>query len=244
MVIGLPDCNLRFACMHRDAPPSVRRNLTPTLRQARRQRRCGQSCILIYPILRAWSRQAVSGATWQARHRSGGMPKYAFDLTRRKGATSHEQLSSIVAIAAAAALALPSLATAQQPHPAGLGDLMTAFVQPRHIKLGLAGSERNWPYAAYELDELRETFDDVAEIMPKYRDLSIPDMITSTVKKPLAALDWAIKAKDAVQFAAADGQLTASCNACQLSYDRAMIVIQPPMVAAFPDQDFRPPTTR
>ena len=48
---------------------------------------------------------------------------------------------SIVAIAVAAALAAPSLATAQ--HRAALGDLMTAFVQPRHIKLGLAGSEQN-----------------------------------------------------------------------------------------------------
>jgi hypothetical protein len=116
-------------------------------------------------------------------------------------------------------------------------------VQPRHIKLGLAGSERNWPYVAYELDELRETFDDLAEIMPKYRNLSIP-MITSTVKKPLAALDRAIKAKDAKQFADAYGQLTASCNDCHRSYGRAMIVIQPPTVAAFPDQDFRSPTTR
>ena len=116
---------------------------------------------------------------------------------------------------------------------------MTAFVQPRHIKLGLAGSEQNWPYAAYELDQLRETFADVGEIMPQYRDLSILDIITSTVKKPLAALDQAIKAKDVNQFIAAYGQLTTSCNSCHQSYDRAVIVIQPPTVAAFPDQDFR-----
>jgi hypothetical protein len=31
----------------------------------------------------------------------------------------------------------------------------------------LAGSELNWPDAAYELDQLRETFADVAEILPK-----------------------------------------------------------------------------
>ena len=55
----------------------------------------------------------------------------------------------------------------KQP-PAAIGDLMTALVQPRHIKLGLAGREQNWPYAAYELDQLRETFADVAEILPKY----------------------------------------------------------------------------
>ena len=106
----------------------------------------------------------------------------------------------------------------------------------------LAGNELNWPYAAYELDQLRETFSDIAEILPKYRELSIPDLITSTVKEPLAALDRAIRATDGTQFTAAYGQLTASCNACQQSYDRTMIVIQPPTVAAtFPDQDFRPP---
>jgi hypothetical protein len=72
---------------------------------------------------------------------------------------------------------------------------------------------------------------------------SIPDLITSTVKEPLAALDRAIQAKDGNQFTAAYGQLTASCNACHQSYDRTVIVIQPPTaVAAFPDQDFRPPT--
>ena len=146
----------------------------------------------------------------------------------------------IAAIAVTSALAVPSLAGAQ--HPAALGNLMTAFIQPRHIKLGLAGNEQNWPYAAYELDQLRETFADIAEILPKYRDLSIPDLITSTVKEPLAALDRAIRAKDGTQFTAAYGQLTASCNACHQSYDRTAIVIQPPTPAApFPDQDFRPP---
>jgi hypothetical protein len=117
---------------------------------------------------------------------------------------------------------------------------MTAFVQPRHIKLGLAGNSQNWPYAGYELDELRETFDDVAAIMPKYRDLSIPDMITSTVKKPLAAVDQAIKAKDLGQFTVAYRQLSAARNACHRSYDRGTIVIQPPADGAYPDQDFRP----
>ena len=147
---------------------------------------------------------------------------------------------AIAAVVVSAILAAPSLGTAQQPHPAAMGDLMTAFVQPRHIKLGLAGSRRNWAYAAYELYELQETFADVAAIMPKYRDLSIPDMITATIKKPLAAVDQAIKAKDLDQFTVAYRQLSAACNACHRSYDRGMIVIQPPAGDAYPDQDFRP----
>ena len=147
---------------------------------------------------------------------------------------------SIAAIAVVAVLGAASPANAQRS--AALGDLMTAFVQPRHIKLGLAGSEQNWSYAAYELDQLRETLADIAEILAKYRDLSIPDLITSTVKEPLAAVNRAIQAKDANQFSAAHGQLTKSCNACHESYDRAAIVIQPPTATAFPDQDFRPLT--
>ena len=149
---------------------------------------------------------------------------------------------SIVAIAMTMALAVPTIAAAQRQHAAALGDLMTAFVQPRHIKLGLAGSEHNWPYAAYELDQLRETLADVAEVLPKYRNLSIPDMIESTVKAPLTALSAAIQAKDRNQFNAAYGQLTAACNTCHRSYDRAEIVIQSPTVTEFSDQDFRPAT--
>jgi hypothetical protein len=153
----------------------------------------------------------------------------------------HESHRSIAAIAVFAALEMATPANAQQ-HPAALGDLMTAFVQPRHIKLGLAGNEQNWSYAAYALDQLRATFADVAEVMPKYRDLSIPDMMNSTVKEPLAALDRAIQAKDGNQFSAAYRQLTESCNVCHRSYDRAAIVIQSPAVSSFPDQDFRQST--
>ena len=80
----------------------------------------------------------------------------------------------------------------------------------------------------------------VAKILPKYRDLSIPEMITSTVKEPLVALDRAIQAKDSSQFTAACGQPTASCNVCHQSYDRAAIVIQVPTASTFLDQDFRP----
>jgi hypothetical protein len=86
---------------------------------------------------------------------------------------------------------------------------------------------------------LTETFDDIAELVPKHDDLRIPEMISSTVKQPMAALDSAIKAMDAAAFTKAYADLTASCNACHQSAGRPMIVIQVPMVSVFPDQDFR-----
>lgn len=130
--------------------------------------------------------------------------------------------------------------TAESYHP-GLGELMTAFVQPRHTKLGLAGRERNWPYAAYELGELSETFDDVAQLVPTHDNLPIPAMIASTVKPAMAAVAAAIKSQDAAAFATAYAALTASCNACHQSAGHPAIVIQVPTASSFPDQDFRPP---
>ena len=124
-------------------------------------------------------------------------------------------------------------------HP-GLGDLMTAFVQPRHIKLGLAGSARNWPYARYELSELSEAFADISRLVPRHDNLPIPEMIASTVKQPMEALEAAIKATDTAAYTKAYADLTASCNTCHQSANHAEIVIQVPTVSSFPDQDFRP----
>src|ERR1700721_1447068 len=127
-------------------------------------------------------------------------------------------------------------------HP-GLGQLMTPLVQPRHIKLGLAGAAQNWAYAAYALGELRETFDDVGKLVPKHGNLDIPPAIEATVKQPMDALDAAIKAKDQAAFTKAYADLTAACNACHESADHPMIVIQVPTATgtAFSDQDFNPP---
>ena len=134
---------------------------------------------------------------------------------------------------------MPETKSAALYHP-GLGELMTAFVQPRHIKLGLAGNARNWPYAAYELDELAETLADVGKLVPTHDNIPIPEMIASTVKPPMAALDAAIKAKDAAAFTKAYAGLTAACNACHQSANHPMIVIQIPTTSPYPDQDFHP----
>jgi len=148
---------------------------------------------------------------------------------------------------------LPSLMAEAQTPPARPGgglvildfkpamdDLMTMLVQPRHIKLGLAGNARNWAYAAYELGELRETFDDVATRVPRHDNLPIPDMIAATVRPPMAALDRAIGAKDAAAFTKAYADLTAACNACHAGMDHAFLVIKVPDGANYPDQEFRP----
>jgi hypothetical protein len=154
----------------------------------------------------------------------------------------------IVAIVLAACLAgsITADADAQAPSSSrapsfqpGLGDLMTAFIQPRHIKLGLGGQARNWDYAAYEWSELNETFELVEKQVPKYGDMAMADLL-QIVKKPMTSLEAAIKARDGSKFDTAYEALTGACNACHQTLDRKPIVIQVPKAAMFPDQSFAP----
>ena len=129
--------------------------------------------------------------------------------------------------------------TAPPAYRPGFGDLMTMTVQPRHTKLGLAGQEKNWAYAAYELHELQESFDRAARAWPMYRTSNIAELLPATMKEPMEAVAEAIKGADAAKFTDAYARLTATCNACHQATDRAVIVIQVPKTSPFADQDFR-----
>jgi len=127
-----------------------------------------------------------------------------------------------------------------QPYRPGLGDLMTMTVQPRHIRIALAGRERNWVYARYELHELQEAFERAAKTWPKYRGLPLGGMVDAIARGPMEELAKAIDMEDAGAFAAAYGRLTEGCNACHQAANVGQVVIQAPEASSFPDQDFRP----
>jgi hypothetical protein len=148
-------------------------------------------------------------------------------------------------IAAAASTTLTLTATAQTPPSSpgarlGLGDYMTAFVQPRHTKLSLGGQARNWEYVAYERRELEETLELVKKAVPRYRNTAMSDLLAMT-KQPMSDLDAAIKARDATKFDAAYTALTDACNACHRTTEHTMIVIQVPKASMFPNQNFAAP---
>jgi hypothetical protein len=149
-----------------------------------------------------------------------------------------------LALATAAVLSIPVTASGQNAPPVfqpGLGDLMTMMVQPRHLKVGLAGQERNWAYLAYELHELEESLEKVAKLVPKWREIDIAGLIKGTIMPPIEALEEAAKTKDAVRFNEAYARLTAACNACHQSTKVGMIVVQVPRGSSpFTNQDFRP----
>jgi len=148
-------------------------------------------------------------------------------------------LAVLAAIALAAAggvsAADPPLTGPQQTYVPRLGDIMEA-TQLRHFKLWYAGSERNWALAGYELEQIKDSFQDA---MVLYPGLAKADM--TIMAKPAAAVDAAIKAKDRDKFVRAFDEMTAACNACHRSQGYGFIVIKVPTSSPFSDEVFTPP---
>jgi hypothetical protein len=113
-------------------------------------------------------------------------------------------------------------------------------VQPRHIKILLAGHEQNWVLAQYELHELQEAFDRVVRVWPRYKGLPLGGMVDAIAKGPMDEIGKAIGAKDEVAFDAGYEKLTEGCNACHQAANVGHVVIKVPNASSFPDQDFRP----
>ncbi|MFZ1149420.1 MAG: hypothetical protein WAR76_06750 [Xanthobacteraceae bacterium] len=105
--------------------------------------------------------------------------------------------------------------------------------QMRHIKLWFAGDAGNWPLADYEIDQLKDGFDDVAKLLGG-------DIVQQHVGGAVSRLEKAIESKDHEAFVSAFDGLSAGCNACHHTLDHAFIVIQRPVLLPYSDQNFSP----
>ena len=125
-------------------------------------------------------------------------------------------------------------------------DIMNAYIQPRHTKLGLAGQAQNWEYAEYERHNIGGALARWEAAVPLYKDLRVADLVAAFATPQLAGLDQAIKSHDPTAFATAYSDLTAGCNQCHAATGHAFVVMKVPGAPAspsnaFPDQDFQPP---
>lgn len=123
----------------------------------------------------------------------------------------------------------------------GLGEIM-GLNQIRHAKLWFAARAGNWPLAAYEIDELREGFDDAVRYHPHHKSVPRPltGMVPEYVERPLDALDSAVQAKDESAFTAAFDSLTDGCNACHREAGFGFNVVKRPTVPPYSNQAFEP----
>jgi molybdopterin-guanine dinucleotide biosynthesis protein A len=128
---------------------------------------------------------------------------------------------------------------ARVANPPGLGEIMS-LQQMRHSKLWFAGSAGNWPLAGYELDELKEGFDDVRRQFPAHDGVRLGPLLAVIDKAAIPDLDKTIAAQDAAKFAGAFDALTAACNGCHQSAKHGFIVIQRPTNLPYSNQSFAP----
>jgi hypothetical protein len=146
------------------------------------------------------------------------------------------------------ALAVWAQATLAQSHPPlpsraasylpSISDFMIATIQPRHIRLWIAAQSKNWPFAAYELGNLKGAFDRLGHAHPSEHELPLQDMISSATAQPFEDLRNAIQSKDAAAFTKAYSDLTAACNACHQGTNHGEVVIRMPTESSISDQDF------
>jgi hypothetical protein len=105
--------------------------------------------------------------------------------------------------------------------------------QMRHIKLWFAGDAGNWPLADYEIDQLKDGFDDVAKLLGG-------DLAQQHVGGAISQLEQAIESKDHTAFVSAFDRLSLGCNQCHRTLDHAFIVIRRPDLLPYSDQNFSP----
>lgn len=157
------------------------------------------------------------------------------------------RMSGIFAVLAILILSLVQMSSAMaQPPPKdpnnyvpGLGDLMGSL-QVQHGKLWFAGSQQNWPLAAYAVDAIKEGVADMMVLRPRYKRESIVEMLTLFTAQPLRDLEAAVEAKDSALFMQAYDSLTEGCNTCHGNHDYGFIAIQRPTAPAWTNLRYRP----
>jgi hypothetical protein len=121
-----------------------------------------------------------------------------------------------------------------------MDDLMTMLIQPRHIKLYYAGTAKNWKLAGFQLDELRAALARIGRTIPNYRKMPVDATVASIFTERMQAVDAAIKSGDDKKFLETYKDMTTACNECHVAMEHPFIVVKPPTMPDFPDQDFTP----
>ena len=122
-----------------------------------------------------------------------------------------------------------------QTYSAGFGEMMTN-IQIHHAKLWFAGKNKNWDLAKYEIDELKETFDDIQKYQKARSESEMVPMIIPAID----SVTTTIENENLSQFESSFKYLTNTCNDCHLATGHDYNVIVVPQTMPFTNQKFTP----
>lgn len=121
-----------------------------------------------------------------------------------------------------------------QEYAPGLGEIMGG-IQMHHAKLWYAGINDNWKLAQYEIDELKERFEQARTVESGRPEVKMIPMMYPSID----SIKDAISHKNLNQFKSGFQLLTASCNSCHGANNFKFNVITIPTAPPVNNQDFK-----
>jgi hypothetical protein len=115
----------------------------------------------------------------------------------------------------------------------GFGEFMSN-VQIHHAKLWFAGKNQNWKLAEFEINEIKETFDDLKIYQSEREETKLIPMISVA----LDSVSSSIEQKDLKLFKNSFVLLTNTCNDCHLAAHFEFNKIKIPETPPFSNQVF------
>ena len=116
----------------------------------------------------------------------------------------------------------------------GFGEFMSN-VQIHHAKLWFAGKNQNWKLTEFEINEIKETFDDLKIYQSEREETKLIPMISVA----LDSVSSSIEQKDLKLFKNSFVLLTNTCNDCHLAAHFEFNKIKIPETPPFSNQVFK-----
>jgi hypothetical protein len=117
----------------------------------------------------------------------------------------------------------------------GLGEFMLG-IQLHHAKLWWAGQNQNWPLADFEVNEIKESLEEIQKYCSDRPEVKAIGMIGPVID----SLNHSIQQKDDQSFKRSFVLLTNTCNNCHKATDHGFNVVTIPAALPVTNQEFKP----
>jgi hypothetical protein len=115
----------------------------------------------------------------------------------------------------------------------GFGEFMSN-IQVHHAKLWFAGTNQNWKLADFEIQEIKESLENIQKFQFEREETKTLPIIFS----PMDSVQSAINKKDLNSFKQSFNLLTSTCNACHKAVNNEFNKIKIPDIPPFSNQSF------